>query len=206
MSLGPSLTTSVQRPIFIPSPSRLKSLGERTNFPSRRVRTPTPRPRMTQGSYTRSSTARTVLVHTKRRIASHFPAPNVKQLASLTNTPNGTVLTKGVTPSCHGKLTWSSDQSLVASPNHLLPTAPTHHPDHLHHPSPSCPPRIFFMYILGMTTRSITTPKGRTMTKSPPVTATLSGVTEMDSSAFFFQLAILFGFLCFTLSHVYHYH
>ena len=35
------------------------------------------------------------------------------------------------------------------------------------------------------------------MMASPPVTATLSGVTAMDSSVFFFQLAILFGFYMF---------
>ena len=203
MSLGPSLTTSVQRPIFIPSPSRLRSLGERTNFPSRRVRNPTPRLRMTQGPCSRSSTARTVLVHTKRRIASYFPASNAKQLANLTNTHNGTVLTKEVIHSCHGELIQpidsslpnshyllNPDQSLVVYPNHPLPT--THcsfNPDRLHHPSPFFFTRIpLTCLLLGIATRTTTTPTERMRTKSPPArTATLSGVTaRLKHSVFFF--------------------
>ena len=128
MSLGPRLTTSVQRPISIPFPSRARSLGEQQNFPPGTIKYPCPR--MIQRSSARSSTARTVLVSTKRKTAL-----NAKRLGSLTNTPNDSVLTKEVTHSCHGELIQpidsslpnphyllNPDHSLVVYPNHLLPT------------------------------------------------------------------------------------
>ena len=212
MSLGPRLTTSVQRPISIPSPSRARSLGEQPNFPPGTIEYPCPR--MIQRSSARSSTARTVLVSTKQKIARHFPALNAKRLGSLTNTPNDSVLTKEVTHSCHGELIQpidsslpnphnllNPDQSLVVYPNHPLPT--THcsfNPDRLHHPSPFCFTRIpLTCLLLGIATRTTTTPTERMRTKSPPAkTATLSGVTaRLNSSVFFPQLVTLFGFFMF---------
>ena len=206
MSLEPRLTTSVQRPIFTPSPSRARSLGEQPDFPTRLIGNLRPRP--PQGSSTRSSTARTALVHTRRKIAFNIPVLNAKRLASLTNTLSDYVLTKVVIHSCRGELTQSiaryrlhpphlfhphyllnPDQSLVVSPNHLLPT--THcpfNPDHLHHPGPSCSIRIVpLMCLLGIKTRTTISPTERMRTKSPPAkTATLSGVTaKMNSSVFF---------------------
>jgi len=151
------------------------------------------------------------LVTTRQRTVSRSPANDVKLRASLTSTDNIAALILEDTSQSqahHGKLGLlhdSPDQSLVASPNRLLHTAHPIHPDHLHHPGPSCPPRIFFMCILTMTTKSITTPKGRTKMRSAPVTATPSGVTAMDSSVFSPQLATLFGFLCFSPSHVHHF-
>ena len=224
MSLGLRLTTSVQRPISIPSPSRARSLGEQQNFPPGTIKYPCPR--MIQRSSARSLTARTVRVSTKRKIARLFPALNAKRLGSLTNTPNDSVLTKEVTHSCHGELIQpidsslpnphyllNPDQSLVVYPNHPLPT--THYsfnPDHLHHPGPSFSTRIPLTCLLGIATRTTTTPTERMRTNSPPArTETLSGVTaRLKPSVFFFfpnQLPYLVVFYVFSLTRtVYNYH
>ena len=133
---------------------------------------------------------------------------------ALQELTNKSVLTKVVIHSCHGELMQSiarylpnlphlyhphyllnPDQSLVVYPNHPLPT--THcsfNPDHLHHPGPSFSTRIPLTCLLGIATRTTTTP-----TKSPSArTATLSGVTaRLKPSVFFPQLVTLFGFFMF---------
>ena len=154
MSLGPRLTTSVQRPISIPSPSRARSLGEQPNFPPGTIKYPCPR--MIQRSSARSSTASQNCsgLH-KTKNCSTFPCVKCKATGKPDEHSQRLCPDKGGYPqlpwranSAHRQFTphphylLNPDQSLVVYPNHPLPT--TH--CSLIQPRPPTPPRSVFFH------------------------------------------------------------